>query len=169
MDGELLFSWHSPGPSTVGEAFILETVGSSPTQPLSRSFWQGGEDKEHTGELIFQDRVLWVLSASGNIKWFTLILSSRPFKTHFLNGWKDKVVCTVCPTSTLPSMGEKSKYCSRALGPESSAWKLKLNFPVLIKLNSHWTHSFNSTWETENRAVYGMNVNHGSLLWSQDI
>jgi hypothetical protein len=24
-----------------------------------------------------------------------------------------------------------------------------LNFPVLIKLNSHWTNSFNSTWVTE--------------------
>ena len=67
----------------------------------------------------------------------TLILSSRPFKTHFLNGWKDKEAWAVWPTSTLPSVGENSKYCSRALGPDSSAWKLKLNFPVLIKLSSH--------------------------------
>lgn len=75
----------------------------------------------------------------------TLILSSRPFKTHFLNGWKDRLADVLCPTSTLPSVGENSKYCTRALGPESSAWKLKLNFPVLIKVNSHWTHSFSST------------------------
>lgn len=57
------------GTSTVDEAFILETVRLSPTRPLSRSFWQGGEDKEHTGELTSQDRVLLVLSWPDNVKW----------------------------------------------------------------------------------------------------
>ena len=93
-----------------------------------------------------QDRMPWARSVSDNVKCLTLILSSRPFKTHFFNGRKDREACALCPTSTLPSVGENSKYCSRDLGPDSSAWKLKLNFPVLIKLNSHWTHSFNSTW-----------------------
>lgn len=40
------------------EDFILEILGLYPTQPLSRSFWQGAKDKEDRGQLMSQDRML---------------------------------------------------------------------------------------------------------------
>lgn len=49
------------------EAVTVEIVRLSPTQPLSRSFWKRGEDQEHTGELISQDR-MGVLSVLANVK-----------------------------------------------------------------------------------------------------
>lgn len=171
MDGQLLFNWHllTRHLNHGGGCYYRDRGTLSKTEPLSRSFWQGGEDQAHMGEFISQDRTLCVHSVLDTLNGLTLILSSRPFKTHFLNGWKDRKAAVLCPTSTLPSTGENSKYCSRALGPDSSAWKLKLNFPVLIKVNSHWTHSFNSTWEVDNRAACWMNAKHGSILWDQGL
>lgn len=124
---------------------LIESMGLSPTRPIPRGFWQAEKTRNTQENSSSRTGCCECVQRWTVFNGLTLILSSRPFKTHFLDGWKDRLAGVLCPTSTLPSMGENSKYCTRALGPESSAWKLKLNFPVLIKVNSHWTYSFSST------------------------
>lgn len=80
---------YSLGTSTVDEPFILEIVRLFPTRPLSRSFWKGGEDKEHAGELLSQERVLGMLSGSDDGKWSHLDSEFQAFQDTLLK-WLER-------------------------------------------------------------------------------